>query len=153
MTHHNDRPDAAARSMETLLTSFISTWRMDAPLPNFGTTVWSDIDINLTIDAFGHGAAMIRGIFEYIFTSTTLTFVPHAPDNITALTQKFGVRWGAYRLYISTKGFRSSGTSAHVAHCTRIQSFPVAMQLCVCVRVCVYVYVCDLNFARQYREG
>jgi len=107
-----NRPDAAARSMETLLTSFISTWRMDAPLPNFGTTVWSDIDINLTIDAFGHGAAMIRGIFEYIFTSTTLTFVPHAPDNITALTQKFGVRWGAYRLFISTKGFRSSGINA-----------------------------------------
>ena len=56
-----NRPDAAARSFERLLANFISTWRMDSPLPNFGTTVWSDIDINLTIDPFGHGAAMIRG--------------------------------------------------------------------------------------------
>ena len=68
------------------------------------------------------------GIFEYVYTSTTLTFVPHAPENITALTQKFGVRWGAYRLFISTKGFRSSGQCTRHTLYTR-RSFSVPLQI------------------------
>ena len=110
-----DRPDAAARSMEAVLANFIEGWRMDAPLSSFGSTVWADDDINLTIDAFGHGAALIRGIFEYIFTAEDLTLVPKYPQNITALVQKFGVRWGAYRLFISTKGQSRSNSNSNIA--------------------------------------
>ena len=39
----------------------------------------------------------------------TLTLLPHLPDNITSLEQKFPIRWGAYRLWISCSGVRSSG--------------------------------------------
>ena len=54
----------------------------------------------------------MRGLFEYLYSAEELTLVPHLPDNITALTQNFGVRWGAYRLLLSTSGARSSGVAS-----------------------------------------
>ena len=82
---------------------------MDAPLPDFGLRTWAGHPTMLTIDAFGCSTGMVRGLFEYLYAADTLTLVPHLPDNVTALRQKFPVRWGAYSLFISTTGVRGSG--------------------------------------------
>ena len=55
------------------------------------------------------GTAMVRGLFEYVYTATSLALVPHVPDDVTSLRQKFPIRWGAYRLMLSVTGIRSSG--------------------------------------------
>ena len=55
---------------------------------------------------------MVRGLFEYLYTATTLALVPHLPDSVTALEQKFPIRWGAYRLMLSVSGVRSSGIAS-----------------------------------------
>jgi len=45
-------------------------FRMDNPLTNFGSEVYQPQEpINITIDAFGPMAALIRGLFEYIYTA------------------------------------------------------------------------------------
>eukprot|EP00052_Salpingoeca_macrocollata_P027203 m.257348 g.257348 ORF g.257348 m.257348 type:complete len:740 (-) comp22707_c0_seq3:50-2269(-) len=105
-----NRTDIAAASVQQMKTLFGTPWRMDNPLTNFGLDVYQPAeDINLTIDAFGSAAAFLRGLFEYLYAADTLTLVPHLPDNITALTQSFGVRWGAYRIFLATRGVRSAG--------------------------------------------
>jgi hypothetical protein len=42
------------------------------------------------------------------------------PDNVTALTQRFPIRWGAFRMFISTAGVRSSGIAAVTVRCARL---------------------------------
>ena len=103
------RWQAAQASMECMLNRWLRDWKMDAPYPNFGLNTWSSFPTMITIDAFGCSSAFVRGIFEYIYSSESLTLVPHLPPNISALEQKFGVRWGAYRLFISTNGMPGSG--------------------------------------------
>eukprot|EP00937_MAST-01D_sp_MAST-1D-sp2_P002666 g2666.t1 len=103
------RADAAAASMRFMLQRYSRGWLMDAPLTNFGLNTWASLPTMLTVDAFGCAAALMRGLFEYLYSATSLTLLPHQPDRITRLEQKFGVRWGPYRLYLSTAGVRSSG--------------------------------------------
>ena len=51
---------------------------MDNPLTDFGNEVYQgDEDINLTIDNFGNFGAMIRGLFEYLYSAFSLTLLPH----------------------------------------------------------------------------
>ena len=109
-----ERQQLAKASMLRMTEGFAADWLMDAPLKSFGTTTWasSSGDTLLTYDAFGHASAMVRGMFEYLYEATTLELVPHQPDNITQVTQDFGVRWGPYRLFISAVGVRSSGIAA-----------------------------------------
>ena len=57
------RAAAAAASMRTMLTRFGRGWRMDNPLPNFGLDTWAHAPVMLTIDAFGCGAALLRGMY------------------------------------------------------------------------------------------
>jgi hypothetical protein len=106
--------------MTTMLQSWISTWKMDAPLRAFGTHTWATKDIYITVDAFGVPAAFVRGVFEYLYTATDLTLLPHLPDNVTVLDQKFPIRWGPYRLFISTVGVRSSGIASVTINGTAI---------------------------------
>jgi hypothetical protein len=47
---------------------------------------------------------MIRGLFEYLYTAEGLTLVPHIPPGITRLDQRFPIRLGDKRLYLSTRG-------------------------------------------------
>ena len=47
---------------------------------------------------------LIRGLFGYTFRATTLELVPRIPAAITELHQHFGVRWGAYRIFIAAHG-------------------------------------------------
>jgi hypothetical protein len=47
---------------------------------------------------------MIRGLFEYLYRSDMLTLLPHIPPGITKLQQKFTIRFGSKKLYLSTVG-------------------------------------------------
>ena len=98
------------RQMQKL---FGKTWRMDNPIVKFGLAPYQpNEEINLTVDNFATAGGLLRGLFSYLYTATTLTLKPLVPDTITSLTQKFGVRWGPYKLQISTSGVRSSGIAS-----------------------------------------
>jgi hypothetical protein len=105
----NRAADALA-SAQQMITRFASVWRMDNPLVNFGLSPYQPTElINQCVDNYGNLAALVRGQFEYLYTAETLTLLPHLSDNITVLKQNFGIRWGAYMLFIDTDGLRSSG--------------------------------------------
>jgi len=94
----------ARRSMKKLLI-FARRFQMDNPLKDFGNTPWFDTaPINLCYDNFGPPAAMIRGLFEYLYRSDGLILLPHIPPCITKLQQKFPIRFGSKKLYLSTVG-------------------------------------------------
>lgn len=94
----------ARRSMQKLLT-FARRFQLDNPLKNFGTTSWFENEpINLCYDSFGPPAAMIRGLFEYLYRADGLTLLPHIPRGITRLEQKFPIRFGRKQLYLATAG-------------------------------------------------
>ncbi len=94
----------ARRSMKRLL-DFARRFRMDNPLVRFGSDVYQPGEpINITYDAFGPPAAMIRGLFEYLYRADGLTLIPHIPAGITELHQRFPVRFGRKRLYLTTVG-------------------------------------------------
>lgn len=94
----------ARRSLQQLLT-FARQFRMDNPLVDFGARVYQpNQPINLCYDSFGPPAAMIRGLFEYIYRADALVLKPHVPPGITRLEQHFPIRFGQKRLYLSTTG-------------------------------------------------
>ena len=96
--------DDARRSMKQLLT-FARRFRMDNPLVEFGSKVYQPKQpINLCYDSFGPPAALVRGLFEYLYTADGVTLLPHIPPQITSLEQKFPIRLGQKKLYIVTKG-------------------------------------------------
>lgn len=98
------RYEDARCSMQQLMT-FARQFRMDNPLVDFGARVYQpNQPINLCYDSFGPPAAMVRGLFEYIYRSETLTLLPHVPPGITRLEQHFPIRFGRKKLYISTTG-------------------------------------------------
>jgi len=98
------RYEDARRSMQQLLT-FARAFRMDNPLVDFGARVYQpNQPINLCYDSFGPPAAMIRGLFEYIYRADALVLRPHVPPGITRLEQHFPIRFGQKRLYLSTTG-------------------------------------------------
>ena len=94
----------ARRSMQQLLT-FARRFRMDNPLTEQGNAVYQpNRPINLTYDALGPPAAFIRGLFEYLYRADGLLLIPHVPDTITELEQKFPIRFGQKQLFITTAG-------------------------------------------------
>ena len=96
--------DDARRSMEQLLT-FARDFRMDNPLVEFGSKVYQPKQpINLCYDSFGPPAALVRGLFEYLYKADRLVLMPHIPPTITALEQQFPIRFGRKRLYLSASG-------------------------------------------------
>ncbi|MBN1807303.1 MAG: hypothetical protein JW837_18805 [Sedimentisphaerales bacterium] len=102
--------DDARRSMLKLLT-FARRFQMDNPLKNFGRTVWFEKNpINLCYDNFGPPAALIRGLFEYIYSADSLKLIPHVPPKVTKLKQNFPIRFGRKKLFISSTG--SGGITA-----------------------------------------
>ena len=105
--------EPARQSVRQMMNLFASTWRMDNPLVNFGLSPYQpDDEINLTVDNFASAGGLLRGLFEYLYSSTALTLIPHLPDNVTEYSQNFGVRWGPYRIFLSTAGVTSSGVAA-----------------------------------------
>jgi len=98
------RFEDARRSMRQLLT-FARRFRMDNPLTEFGSKVYQpNRPINLCYDSFGPPAALIRGLFEYLYRADGLTLIPHIPPGITELQQRFPIRFGHKRLYLATSG-------------------------------------------------
>jgi hypothetical protein len=96
--------DDAMASMKQLM-KFARQFRMDNPLTDFGNAVYQpNQPINITYDAFGPPAAFVRGLFEYLYKSDRLVFVPHVPAKVTALVQRDAIRFGSKKLYISTIG-------------------------------------------------
>lgn len=94
----------ARRSFRQLL-KFARAFRMDNPLVDFGAAVYQPNEpINLCYDSFGPPAAMIRGLFEYLYRADSLTLIPHVPPGITRLEQHFPVRFGRKRLFLATSG-------------------------------------------------
>jgi len=91
-------------SMKRMLT-FARRFRMDNPLTKFGSDVYQPKQpINLTYDAFGPPAAMIRGLFEYLYHADSLVLKPHIPPSIVQMEQLFPARFGTKKLYLSTTG-------------------------------------------------
>jgi len=91
----------ARRSMKHML-RLARRFQMDNPLKDFGKTPWFDQNpINLCYDSFGPPAAMLRGLFEYLYRADGLTLIPHIPANISRLEQRFPVRFGSKKLYLS----------------------------------------------------
>jgi len=94
----------ARRSMKKILT-YARQFRMDNPLVESGNAVYQPKEpINLTYDAFGTPAGLIRGLFEYLYDAQGLRLVPHIPDGITRLEQHFPIRFGTKRLYLAVAG-------------------------------------------------
>ena len=92
------------RSMAQLM-KFANDYRMDNPLVDFGDQVYQpNQPYNVTYDAFGPPAAMMRGLFEYLYTAEGVTLVPHIPAGVTELQQLDPVRFGDKLLYLSTLG-------------------------------------------------
>lgn len=94
----------ARRSMQQIL-RFARQFRLDNPLVEFGNAVYQPREpVNLTYDAFGAPAGLIRGLFEYVYGAEGLTLIPHLPDSLDRLEQKFPIRFGTKRLYLSVAG-------------------------------------------------
>ncbi len=94
----------ARQSMRQLLT-FADRFRMDNPLTKCGSDVYQpNQPINLCYDSFGPAAALMRGLFEYLYRADGLTLVPHVPPTITELEQLDPVRFGNKRVLLSTIG-------------------------------------------------
>lgn len=92
------------RSIQQIMT-FARQFRMDNPLVDFGAKVYQpNQPINLCYDTLGPQAAMIRGLFEYLYTAEGLTLVPHIPPAIEKYEQAFPIRLGDKQLYLSTSG-------------------------------------------------
>ncbi len=95
------------RSMQHLL-PFARRFRMDNSLTKFGTEVYqTQRPINCMYDAWGIPAAMIRGLFEYLYRADGLTILPHVPSRITRLEQQFPIRFGKKRLVPGRNGTRT----------------------------------------------
>ena len=96
--------DDARRSMQQLM-KFAREFRLDNPLVDFGARVYQPAQpINLCYDSFGPPAAMIRGLFEYLYRADRLVLLPHVPPGITQLQQHFPIRFGQKRIYLATTG-------------------------------------------------
>ena len=94
----------ARRSMKKML-DFARRFRMDNPLVDFGNAPYQPgLPINCVYDNWGVPAAMVRGLFEYLYRADGLTIVPHIPAKITRLEQHFPIRFGLKRLYLATAG-------------------------------------------------
>ena len=94
----------ARRSMKKML-DYARRFRMDNPLVDFGNAPYQPgLPINCVYDNWGVPAAMVRGLFEYLYRADGLTIVPHIPAKITRLEQHFPIRFGTRRIYLATTG-------------------------------------------------
>jgi len=80
-------------------------FRLDNPLVDFGNAVYQPNEpINLCYDSFGAPAALVRGLFEYVYRADGLTLIPHIPPRIRRLQQDFPIRFGRKQIYLATVG-------------------------------------------------
>ena len=92
-----------------------NNYQMDAPLKDFGNSVWFDGEItNLCYDALGIPAATVRGLFEYVYKSDRVILYPHIPPSISEYSQNEPVRFGKKLMTISIKNGGPNVTSVKV---------------------------------------
>lgn len=92
------------RRSASALRRFSEIHQMDAPLTEFGSQVWfTDKLTNFCYDALGIPAAVIRGLFEYVYGADSLTLYPHVPPSIIEYEQKEPIRWGEKKITISIR--------------------------------------------------
>ncbi len=132
----------ARRSMKRLL-GYAERFRMDNPLVKFGSDVYQPNEpINLCYDSFGPPAALVRGLFEYLYHADGVTLVPHIPPGITEIEQLFPIRFGESRMFISAigtgpiTGVTINGTpwKGFDAHSVTLkpEAVPKTAQICIC---------------------
>jgi hypothetical protein len=96
--------DDARRSMKHIL-GFAKQFRMDNNLTDFGAKPYQPKQpINCVYDTWGAPAALMRGLFEYLYRADGVELRPHIPTGITQLDQRFPIRFGTKRLFLSTTG-------------------------------------------------
>ncbi|MFH0760247.1 MAG: hypothetical protein V2A67_01935 [Bacteroidota bacterium] len=96
--------DKMRESMKQIMT-FADQFRMDNPLVKEGSDVYQpNQPYNLTYDAFAIPAAMIRGLFEYLYRADGLTLFPHIPETISEIQQLDPIRFGNKKIWLSAKG-------------------------------------------------
>jgi hypothetical protein len=96
--------DDARRAIKKII-EYYRRFRTDNPLVDFGGNVYQPGEpINCVYDTWGAPAAMVRGLFEYLYRADGLTVLPHVPPGVTELRQRFPIRLGTKRLYLSTVG-------------------------------------------------
>jgi hypothetical protein len=84
---------------------FADAFKMDNPLIDFGNAPYQPKErINITYDAFGPPAAMIRGLFEYQYKADRLILTPHVPPTIKVLRQHDPIRFGSKRIFLEMIG-------------------------------------------------
>lgn len=94
----------ARRSMR-IIEKLARNFKTDNPLSEFGSKPYQpDLDINCVYDTWGAPAAMLRGLYEYVYSADSLTLFPHIPNGVTQLIQRFPIRFGTKRLFISASG-------------------------------------------------
>jgi hypothetical protein len=95
--------------MARILYPYAALFKLDNPIAYFGCGPGmysvnafgkTAPDYILDIDIFAIPGAMIRGLFEYAYTASTLTLSPHLPEDVQLLQQNFPVRWGSFQLFL-----------------------------------------------------
>jgi len=102
---HEDVLRSVRRTME-----LADDFQLDAPLIEFGKDVWHceamgspNRSWTLCYDSLGPPAAVVRGLFEYIYKADSLTLYPHIPPSISEYTQREPIRFGKKRITIGIK--------------------------------------------------
>ncbi len=96
--------DDARRSMKKI-EAMARNFKTDNPLVEFGNAPYQpNLPINCVYDSWGAPAALIRGLFEYLYRADSLVIVPHIPTGITQLEQNIPIRFGTKKIFISTSG-------------------------------------------------
>ncbi len=94
----------ARKSIQQMMT-FARRFRLGNPLTEFGNAVYQPKEkVNLCYDSFGPFTALIRGLFEPVYSAEGLRLYPHIPPGITEVEQRFPLRLEKKRLYLSAIG-------------------------------------------------
>eukprot|EP01051_Picozoa_sp_SAG22_P004173 SAG22_NODE_217_length_14910_cov_65.532978_3_plen_398_part_00 len=109
------RPDLAANSMARILDPYAKLFKLDNPIAHqgCGPGMYSQLGTGmgdtagrpiLDVDIFGIPAAFLHGLFGYQHGATAVVLEPTLPAGVSALEQKFPVRYGNLSLFLSIAG-------------------------------------------------
>lgn len=83
---------------------FADEYQLDAPFTDCGRGLWfKDNLTNICHDDFGVPAAVVRGLFEYVYKADSLTLIPHIPSSIREYSQKEPIIFGEKRMLIHVR--------------------------------------------------
>jgi len=100
------------QSMRALM-GFANIFRMDSPLVRWGSEVYQPSEpVNTVFDMWAIPAALLRGLWQPVYTLDALTLTPSLPGNVTALSQAFPLLWGGKRLLLSAAGNATLGIAS-----------------------------------------